>query len=333
MILAFTFGDIAIPALVLGITGLIFGILLAVANRFFSVEKDPKEIRIREVLPGANCGGCGFPGCDAFAKAVASGQAPTNGCPVSNSEQHARVAEIMGVDAQAVEPLTTFVRCRGSLENTREKYVYEGIRDCAAAASLADGFKTCRFACLGLGNCTRVCPTGAMTVVNGLATIDQGKCITCGKCIAACPRKIITMVPSSSVSRIQCSAMAKGKEVRDNCEAGCIGCGICAKSCPFEAITLVNDLPVIDYEKCTGCRVCVEKCPRHCIWGNIRERKAAFVVTDLCVGCGLCKKQCKFDAIVGDKLQPHLVDTDKCVGCSQCEKACPKKAIKMINRS
>ena len=325
-------GSILIPTAILGGLGLLFGCLLAVANKFFSVEADPRQLKIREVLPGANCGGCGFPGCDAFAKAVAEGKAPSNGCPVSNAQQHAAVAAIMGVENEEVEPLTTFVRCRGSLNMTHEKYEYEGITDCAAAAALADGWKTCRFSCLGLGNCTRVCPTGAIKVVDGLATIDESLCISCGKCVAACPRKIIAQVPASSRARIQCRATAKGKEVRDNCNAGCIGCGLCAKNCPFGAITMVDDLPVIDYEKCTGCMSCVDKCPRKCIWGDTENRRVAFVDDTHCDGCETCEGACKFDAIAGDKLQPHAVDPEKCKGCEQCTKVCPNNAIKMIKK-
>ena len=328
----FTWSGILAPTLALGGLGLLFGVLLAVANRFFSVQADPKQLKIRENLPGANCGGCGFPGCDAFAKAVAEGKAPPNGCPVSNAEQKAAVASIMGVEQDDVEPLTTFVRCQGSLDHTHVKYVYEGITDCAAAAALADGYKACRFACLGLGNCTRVCPTGAIQVVDGLARIDRELCISCGKCVSACPRKIIAMVPASSRARVQCRATAKGKEVREACQVGCIGCGICQKTCAFGAITLVDDLPVIDYEKCTGCMQCVEKCPRKCIWGDMENRRVAFVDEIHCTGCETCESACKFDAISGEKLQPHHVDPVKCTGCEQCAVACPTDAIRMIKK-
>ncbi len=321
------------PAALLGALGLIFGAVLAVANRFFGVEVDGRIIRVRESLPGANCGGCGYPGCDACAAAIVEGKAPVNVCPVNSAEGAAQVAKILGVDVADVKPLTTFVTCRGSLSRTHIKYAYEGIQDCAAAMQLTEGYKACRYACLGLGNCARVCPTGAMSIVDGLAVIDQDKCITCGKCVSACPRGIITMLPADSQVRLQCHAMARGKEVRDACQMGCIGCGLCVKSCKFGAITLVNDLPVIDYDKCTGCGECARHCPRGCLWRDPDAKdRVAFIRENQCVGCGLCQKACKFDAIAGENRDKRVVDPTRCVGCGECQRACRLDAVAMIEK-
>jgi electron transport complex protein RnfB len=319
-------------AAVLGALGLVFGALLAVASRFFGVTADSRVIQVRENLPGANCGGCGYAGCNAFAEAIVSGDAPVNGCPVNSADGAQRIASIMGVACDDVEPLVAMVRCRGTLANTHIKYEYEGITDCAAAAALAEGYKACRFSCLGLGNCTRVCPTGAVTVVNGLATIDHDRCITCGKCVAACPRHIIHLVPTSAGAVVLCSANAKGKTVREACDVGCIGCGICARVCRFGAIKMVDDLPVIDYDRCTGCNECVEKCPRDAIRGREGSRKVAFIHGEECVGCTLCAAECKFDAIEGEPKTIHTVTPDKCTGCNQCVDVCPQEAITLIDK-
>lgn len=322
--------NILAPALSISALGLIFGIILAVAARFFAVKGDPKVGEIREALPGANCGGCGYPGCDAFAEAVAKGEAQVNGCPVANADQTAQIAKIMGVEAADMEPLVAVVRCQGTMENSGEKYSYDGIQDCAAAAALADGYKMCRFSCMGLGNCVRVCPTNAITIENNLAVIDQDKCIACGKCAAECPRGIIGLVPESAATVISCRATAKGKEVRDACKVGCIGCGICAKVCPFNAIEMVDDLPRIDYDKCVNCGLCAEKCPRDCISFDKKKDEVAFITEEKCVGCTLCARKCKFDAIEGEVKTAHKVIADKCVGCGECEKACRFDAIRMI---
>lgn len=317
---------------ILGGLGLLFGLFLGVANRFFGVKTDGRVLKIREELPGANCGGCGFPGCDAFAAAVVKGEAPVNGCPVSSPDVVGRIAKIMGVDAGDVRPLLTVVSCRGTASNTGEKYTYEGLEDCAAAAQLDEGYKNCRFSCLGLGNCTRVCPTGAVTIQNGLAVIDHELCINCGKCVAACPRGIIRMVPADSKIRLLCRAQTKGKEVREACQVGCIGCGLCARTCKFGALTMVNDLPVCDFDKCVGCMECARKCPRQCLWADFEHTRVAFINPDKCTGCDDCAQACKFSAIEGEPMAPHAVLRDKCVGCGECDRACQPDAVVMTRQ-
>ncbi|MGI6315678.1 MAG: 4Fe-4S binding protein [Christensenellales bacterium] len=324
--------DILLAALILGGMGVVLGLVLTLANRFLGVEKDADEIHVRELLPGANCGGCGYPGCDAMAKAIVTGEAPINGCPVNTPSNVAAIAKVLGVEAKSIEPLTTIVACRGALSKTHLKYHYEGVEDCAAAMQLTEGYKACRFACLGLGNCTQVCPTGAIRVEDGLAVIDENKCITCGKCVAACPRGIIIMIPKRSPVQVLCRNHTKGREVREVCDMGCLACGLCARRCPFGAITMRDDLPVFDYSKCTGCGVCVDICPNHCITKDVMEEQVAFIMEDLCNGCGKCQETCKFSAIEGENGDKRKVDPDKCRGCQQCGAVCPEKAIRIIHK-
>ncbi len=326
------FTNILAAAIVIGALGLIFGILLALASKFFAVEVNPLIGKVREALPGANCGACGYPGCDGFAKAVADGDAQINGCPVCTAAQVAKLGEIMGVEASDVEPLVAVVRCQGTIDNANIKYTYEGITNCEAASQLADGYKVCKYACLGLGNCVKVCPVDAIKIVDNVAQIDREKCIACGKCVMECPRGIIGLVPVSASTIIKCRATAKGAEVRNACKVGCIGCGICEKSCPQGAIEMVNDLPVIDYEKCVNCGICAEKCPRECIAYDIEKRLVAVISEGKCVGCTMCKKVCEYDAIEGEVKQIHKVDPEKCVGCGKCYHECKFDAIEMKSR-
>lgn len=319
------------PAALLSGLGILFGIVLAVASKFFSVEVSQKVVEVREALPGINCGACGYPGCDAFAKAIVDGSEPVNGCPVSNDDGVAELATIMGVEVSSVDPLIAFVRCQGTLQNTHIKYDYDGLTDCGAASVLADGFKTCKFSCLGLGNCERICPTDAISIISGVAVVEDSKCISCGKCVLECPRNIIAMLPKTSEVRIDCRATAKGKDVRTACNVGCIGCTLCEKACKFDAITMVDDLPIIDYDKCNGCRACVDKCPRECIWEN-DNRQIALIADEGCIGCTLCTRACKFDAIEGIVKEKHTIIADKCTGCKECVAKCPTKVISMIDR-
>jgi len=317
------------PIASLGGLGLIFGSGLAVASKVFAVEVDPKVEQIKEALPGANCGACGYPGCDAFANGVAAGEAPANGCPVGGASSAEKIGEIMGVSAGASEKKVARVLCQGTDCNAKDKFEYTGIKDCKAAAMVQGGGKSCQFGCLGLGTCIDVCNFDAIHIEDGIAKIDPEKCTGCGACVDTCPKVVIEMVPYSQEVIVDCKSKEFGKPVKEKCSTGCIGCSLCAKACPFDAIEMDGKLAKIDYDKCKNCMVCVAKCPTGAIAGDLEKREKAEIVEDKCIGCTICAKKCPVDAIEGEVKQTHKVDKDKCIGCGVCEEKCPKDAIEM----
>ncbi len=247
---------------IVGGTGAVIGILLGIAGEKFAVEVDEKELAVRECLPGNNCGGCGFPGCDGLAAAIAKGEAPVNGCPVGGEDCAAKVAEIMGVSAGEAVRMAAYVKCAGTCDKAKDNYEYVGARDCRLALNNpGGGAKACTYGCIGFGNCKKACPFGAIEIVDGVAVVDADKCKACGKCVAECPRHLIELMPADAACHVRCSSKDKGIEVKKACQAGCIGCGLCARNCPAGAITVENNVAHIDQEKCTGCGVCRQKCP------------------------------------------------------------------------
>ena len=257
--------SIVSAVLVLGVMGLLFGLILAFASKIFAVEVDARIPAVQECLPGANCGGCGYAGCNGLATAIVEGKAPVNGCPVGGAAAAEKIAAVLGVEVTESEKMVAHVHCSGTCENAKNRAKYEGIEDCLGAIRVANGYKECAFACLGLGTCEKACPFGAIHVVDGVAKVDTSKCTACSKCIAACPKHIISLVPEKNAVRVDCSSKAKGKDVMDACAVGCIGCGLCEKTCKFDAIHMEGNLPVIDYDKCKGCQMCAKACPRHII--------------------------------------------------------------------
>ena len=233
---------IILAAVVVGGTGLVISILLGIASEKFKVPVDEKEVAVRECLPGNNCGGCGFAGCDAL---VAD-----------------KIASIMGVEADAGEKQVAFVKCAGTCDKAKSKYKYSGNEDCVSAMSVPGGGpKACSFGCTGFGSCVKVCDFDAIHVINGVAVVDKEKCVACGKCVATCPKSLIELVPYAAPHKVQCSSKEFGKAVKEVCSAGCIGCKMCTRVCEADAITVENNIAKIDYSKCTVCGKCAEKCP------------------------------------------------------------------------
>ena len=322
--------EIIIAALVLGVMGLVFGLVLTATSKIFAVPSDPRRDAVRDVLPGANCGGCGYPGCDGCADAIAAGNAPVDACPVCTAEAKAKIAEIMGQEApDASNRKIARVLCQGDCESAKQKFEYQGIQDCNSACTVGDGYKSCKFACLGLGTCVKACPFDAIHIdpVKKLPVVDEEKCAACGKCVAACPKGVLELASVKNEVALLCRNTDKLKAVMEVCKTGCIGCQKCMKACKFEAITMVNNLPVIDYDKCRGCRMCAEACPTGAIKA-LQPRQVAEIDQSGCIGCTICAKNCQFGAIEGTLKQPHKVNA-ACTGCGVCASKCPKKVITM----
>ena len=257
---------IILAAAVVGGTGILIGLLLGVAGEKLKIEVDQKEIDIREALPGNNCGGCGYPGCDGLAKAIAEGHAPVNQCPVGGPAVATQIASIMGEEPGKSVRKTAFVKCAGDCEVTKENYQYTGVKDCTVMPFTPNGGpKVCTYGCLGYGSCVNVCQFDAIHIVNGIAVVNKDQCKACGACVSICPRHLIEMVPFTASFAVKCASEEKGKEVSKGCSVGCIGCGICVKQCESDAITFEKNIAHIDYEKCIGCGKCEEKCPKKII--------------------------------------------------------------------
>ncbi len=247
---------------VIGAIGIIIGVLLGIASEKFKVEVDERETLVRAELPGNNCGGCGFPGCDGLANAIAAGTAPVNGCPVGGPDVAAKIAAIMGVESGAMVKKVAFVKCKGTCDKTRVQYNYYGADDCRNVAVVpGGGEKACTYGCMGYGSCVKACEFDAIHVVDGVAVVDKEKCVACGKCAAVCPNHLIELVPYDAKHLVQCSSQDKGKDVKAKCENGCIACTLCTKQCEDDAIHMNGNVAEIDYEKCTSCGKCAAKCP------------------------------------------------------------------------
>lgn len=253
---------IVIAAAMVGAVGLVIGVLLGVASEKFKVEVDEKEILVRNELPGNNCGGCGYPGCDGLAKAIAAGEAAVDACPVGGAPVGEKIAAIMGVETGSAEKQVAFVKCKGTCDKTNMQYRYYGIDDCRKVSVVPGaGEKACAYGCMGYGTCVKACQFDAIHIVDGVAVVDKEKCVACGKCVSACPNHLIELVPYKAEHLVQCSSHDKGKDVKAKCESGCIGCTLCTKQCEVGAIHMENNLAVIDYALCTNCGKCAAKCP------------------------------------------------------------------------
>ncbi len=267
--------EILIAIGILGGLGLIFGLVLSAASKVFYVETDPRLDQLNECLPGANCGGCGYAGCGAYAEAVLNGEAKIGLCASGGNECAQAMSAIMGVKAVEVTRRVALVRCSGEklydkdgnqIKGAKLKGEYEGFKDCLAASKVGgSGPLSCKFGCLGFGTCVKACKYGAISVKNGVAVVDEDLCVGCMACAAVCPRKLIVPVEPNRNVVIACNSMARGSATTRACTVGCIGCGLCKKICPHDAIIIENNLARIDYSKCDNCGQCAAVCPKKLI--------------------------------------------------------------------
>lgn len=273
---------VLIATLSLGIIGAISAVILYFVAQKFKVYEDPRNGQVEEALPGANCGGCGYPGCKGFADACVKAES-LDGllCPVGGTPVMKKVAAILGREVAESTPKVAVLRCNGSCNNRPKTNLYNGAKSCAIEASLYGGETDCAFGCLGNGDCVKACAFDAihMNPETGLPEIDDEKCTACGACVKACPKMIIELRKKGPKSRrifVSCVNKDKGATARKACIAACIGCGKCAKECPFDAITIENNLAYIDDNKCRLCRKCEAVCPTGAIHAiNFPPRKPA----------------------------------------------------------
>ena len=258
--------NIVYAVIVLGALAIIFGLILAVAAKVFEVEVDPRLPEIQAALAGANCGGCGYPGCAGCAEAILAGKAPVNACAPAGAEGAAKIAAIMGVEAGSGEKMVAHVLCNGGV-NATKNFEYRGVEDCLAATKVCGGnVLECKYGCFGFGSCVEVCQFDAIHIgANVAAVVDKEKCTNCGACREACPRKLIKEVPYKQKVFVDCSNKNKGPAVTKVCANSCIACGMCERTCKFDAIHVVDNVAVIDYSKCKNCTMCAKACPRNAI--------------------------------------------------------------------
>ncbi len=254
---------ILLAVILLAVVGFIAAVGLTVASKVFAVPVDEKAEKIRECLPGANCGACGFSGCDGYAAALSKGETTNTAlCAPGGSEASKAIGEVTGLAAGDVKPMAAVVMCQGHYNNAVQKLEYQGVQSCKMAAQIFGGPKECIYGCLGFGDCVEACEYGAINICNGIARINPYECKACKKCVKTCPKALIELMPLEETrAAVLCKNHDKGAATRKECTAGCIGCMKCVKSCENEAISIDRFCAKVDFEKCTGCGKCHEQCP------------------------------------------------------------------------
>ncbi len=257
--------SILIALAVIAILGLVASLLLSVASHFMKVEENEMTKKLRECLPGINCGACGYTGCDDYAAALSEGGVKTNLCIPGADAVAAAIAGVLGVEAEEVVEKIAVVHCNGTCDAVTEKNDYYGVDSCVAKVQLYGGPNECKYGCLGSGDCVAVCLNDAICTKDGIARIDRRKCVGCGLCVSVCPKGIISLIPDIKHTAVLCKNNDKGAAARSACKNACIGCKKCELNCPENAIKVENNLALIDYDKCSACGKCIEVCPVHCI--------------------------------------------------------------------
>ena len=264
--LTLSFSTVFLPIALGGGIALILGIVIVISSHVFAIPVDEKLNRIREALPGANCGACGYNGCDDYAAALNEGEPNIGKCPVGGRETAQDLAIILEVPPPSFIPQVAHIFCQGTESNTQKRYIYLGTIGCAAAQGLFSGPNSCTYGCMGFGDCVDVCPYDAIYLANGIAHIDSSRCKACGLCVATCPKTLIKIIPKNfNAYTVSCKNKWPGALTRKNCKVGCIGCKRCFNICPYQAITMDGPLAMIDQELCTRCGKCIVVCPTNAI--------------------------------------------------------------------
>ncbi|MDO4731572.1 MAG: RnfABCDGE type electron transport complex subunit B [Clostridia bacterium] len=257
--------EIMLPIIIVSVIGLIAGLGLAIASIVMAVPKDEKAEQIEEILPGANCGACGYSGCSGYALALSQGKAQPGLCSPGGEEVAKQTSEILGVEGAEMVKKAAVVHCNGTCENTKDSMIYQGIDSCLAASLMYGGKGECTYGCLGFGDCVKACEFGGISIVNGVSVIDMNKCKGCQACKEVCPKNLISIVEVKKQAIVRCSNHDKGAKAVKACKVSCIGCMMCVKACEFGAIKVENFVAKVDSSKCTGCGECVKVCKRNCI--------------------------------------------------------------------
>lgn len=261
-----------LPVLIFAAIGAVSGVLLTIGSKVFFVKADETVAKIVEALPGANCGACGYSGCEGYANAVAKGEARTNKCKPGGADAAAKIAKIMGTEVLETVREAAYVRCNGCYGAVEDRFIFEGTQSCIAVERFYQGKKMCRAGCDGLGDCVAVCENNAISIKEGIAVVDPDKCVACGMCVSVCPNHLIVLRPVESKYEVRCSSRDTPKDTRAICKNGCLGCKLCERKCEFDAIKVTDNHATIDYSKCTGCGKCAEACPSKCIVVAIPEK-------------------------------------------------------------
>jgi len=320
------------PILAFTILGLILAVIMVLADKKFYVEDNAKVKKIHSLLPGINCGACGFAGCKAFAEALVASNAKSNGCPPGGANVASEIANITG--DQSTEPnikKTAKIHCKGGRAEAKERAIYDGIDDCFAAVLIAGGSKDCSYGCLGFANCVAACPFGAIYInKNGIAVVIDEKCCGCYACVSSCPRKLIEITPESQKIFVACNNQNRGANVRSICSVGCTGCTICTKAViDPAAIEMENHLPKLNHETSENFVLAMKKCPSNC-FNDLAKGRPIVNIDTRCNGCGKCVEICPIKgAIEGEKGKRHNVNKNLCIGCGHCISSCDVKAIRV----
>jgi electron transport complex protein RnfB len=323
--------EIILPLCITVMTAIIGCVSYAITASLHKKAFYGRVLQVHRILPGYNCGVCGFSECIGFAEAIAADTARISGCVPGGPETMHGISDIVGTTVQPGEPVMAAVHCKGGAAETKMRAAYQGIDDCHASIILGNGAKACHEGCLGLGSCVKVCPFGALSInKNGIAVVNRHRCTGCGTCISECPRSLLLLIPHVHKIFLACNNHNAGEQVTACCTVGCTACGKCVEATPTGAITMVDNLPRLDYFTPNENFVAaVHSCPSKCFIDTIKARPKANIDTK-CDGCGACIAVCPAaGAIEGRSGQRHVIKKELCIGCGRCLNSCHVRAISL----